>query len=172
MYHPSVIDREQHVLEKKLGLKLTRYEPGYSQDVQAHLQGLWSPDTGLSRQLTKDESAFVTNERLLCSIDFHYWARYAHILADASCGGGLQRFVPWESQSVLLDTLAQMELDQYEQSLRGEPQDGLLLAVPKARQEGVTMLARLLLMHVLTTTPHTLGICGSVDKDKVMKLWE
>lgn len=181
MYSLKVIEQEQSALEKRLGRTLKRYEPSYSHDVQAHLevkrQKLLVTNTNLTpgqivRAFTKEEQAFVANEQLLCSLDFEYWWRYAWILADGALGGGLSRFKPWNAQVILLKEMARVQWEQYEAAKRGEPQDGVLLAVPKARQEGVTMLARLILMHLLTTTPHVLGVCGSVTEEKVLKLWE
>lgn len=173
MYHPEVIAHEQATLEKRLGRKLKRYDPAYSWQVEEHLQALWDRDNArLLRPLKREESEFIANEQLLCSIDFDYWCRYAWILADGAMGGGLVRFRPWAAQEILLGVVRQMQREQWEQARKGEPQDGVLLAVPKARQEGVTMLARVLLMHLLTTTPHVLGVTGSVTPEKVMKLWE
>lgn len=181
MYSTLVIEREQEALERRLGVKLTRYEPSYSWDVEAFLKRKyesWAEDRPdltpqqAYRLLSKEERQFVDNERLLSSLDFAYWCRYAWILADAALGGGLQRFKPWEAQRILLDEMARIEQQQWEQAQRGEPQDGVLLAVPKARQEGVTMLSRVMLMHRLTTGLNVLGVSASVSPDKVLKLWE
>lgn len=172
MYHPEVIAREQHALEARTGVRLVRYAPDYSWDVQAHLEPAWSQERGLLRQLTPDEQAFIRNEQLLSSIDFRYWCRYAWIIADGSVGGGLARFEPWEPQQFLIDEIAKLQLEQVEARERGEPVDGVLLAVPKARQEGITMLARLFLMHRLTTNMYTLGFTASLDDERLLKLWE
>lgn len=177
MYHPDVIAREQAQLERRLGLKLIRQPPEVSWEVAEHLGKRWkeaqSAGQDLDKFLTPLERQFITNERLLCTLDFHYWCRYAWIMPDASVsdGSGLVRFVPWEAQSLLLDTIARMELAQYDASQRGDPQDGILIMVPKARQEGITMLARILLMHRLTTAPYTLAITATENEDKRLSLW-
>lgn len=173
MYHPNVIELEQHELEKRVGTKLTRYSPEYCWDVQAHLDSLWTADKGLVRPLTKEESSFITNERLLCSLDFTYWLRYAWVLPDAAVSEGtLVRFVPWPSQQILLDEIARLEWEQYQQNKRGEPQDGICIVGPKARQEGESELAGKLKMHRLTTTPFVRAITATENEDKRISLWE
>lgn len=173
MYHPEVIAREQHDLEKRVGLKLTRYSPDQSWASEEKLNSLWSAEKGLLRPLTKAEHEFITNERLLCSLDFHYWLRYAWVLPDASISeGSLVRFQPWPSQQILLDEIARLEWEQYQAYLKGEPQDGICIAGPKARQEGESELAGKLKMHRVTSSPYTKAITATENEDKRIGLWE
>lgn len=182
MYSTSVIEQEQANLEQKLGLRLIRYVPGYCWDVEAHLtdklQKLKEADPSIIPErafklCTKDEQAFIRNERLLISIDFHYWTRYGWLLPDASVSdGSLQRFSPWDSQQLILDEMAQIEAIQYEHARRGEPQDGVLIAIPKARQEGASLLAAMVKMHRLMTSPFSLGITATENEEKRLNLWE
>jgi hypothetical protein len=180
MYSPSVTAAEQSLLESRVG-SLVRYEPSYCLEVQEHLeaklQKLADANPGLTPDraftlLTKDEQAFIRNERLLTSVDFHYWSRYAKLLPDASVStGDLVTFEAWESQRIILDAVAQIEAEQYERSRRGEPSDGILIAVPKARQEGISLLAALLKMHRVMTSPYTLGVTATENEDKRTNLY-
>lgn len=172
MYHPEVIAREQKALERRTGVQLKRYTPEYCWAVEERLKVAWDAEKGLVRGLSTEESNFIRNERLLASIDFHYWTRYCWILPDASVSDGtLVRFEPWPSQQLLLDALASRENEQYQAHHRGEPQDGNLLAVPKARQEGATMLARTLITHRITTSPHTLAVSATENETKRLALY-
>lgn len=173
MYSPEVTAMEQKALEGRLGLSLTRYEPEYSWAVEERLKGLWDAAKGLLRPLQKEEQEFIRNERLMSALDFIYWARYAWILPDASLGsGGLMRFEPWPSQQLILDECVRAEAIAYEQMLKGEPQDGILIAVPKARQEGISIVAALLKMHRLTTSAFTLAVTASENLDKRTALYQ
>lgn len=173
MYSPDVTEQEQNALEARLGARLTRYEPEYSWAVEERLKGLWSPDKGLLRPLQKEEQEFIRNERLLCAVDWHYWSRYAWILPDAAVGSGdLMRFVAWPSQQMVLDEVARLEQLSYAQYLKHQPQDGILIAVPKARQEGISVVVALLKMHRVTTSPFTLGITASENLDKRTALYQ
>lgn len=183
MYSPRVIEAEQSRLESRLQLHLTRYDPSYSLEVADHLLDklqrlakedptlLATPDLVIPR-LTAEERQFIRNERLLCSLDFHYWSRYAKFIPDASTSDGtLVNFSPWESQDILLREMERREWEQYEASQRGDPCDGVLLCVPKARQEGVSLLAALIKMHRVTLSPYTLGITATENEDKRTKLY-
>lgn len=173
MYNPSVTAREQEALERSTGVRLCRYEPDYSWAVEERLGGLWQPGKGLLRSLTKEEGEFIRNERLLCALDFHYWTRYAWLLPDAAVGSGdLVRFAPWPSQQLILDEVARLEAVSYEQFLAYEPQDGVLVAAPKARQEGISIIAALLKMHRLTMAPFTLAVTASENLDKRTALYQ
>jgi hypothetical protein len=173
VYSANVTAREQKALEGRLGLQLIRYEPDYSWAVETRLAGIWDAGKGLLRALQTDEQEFIRNERLLCALDFHYWTRYAWLLPDAAVGDGdLVRFDPWPSQQLILDEAARLEELSYEQYLTHAPQDGILIAVPKARQEGISIVAALLKMHRLTMAPFTLAVTASENLDKRTALYQ
>ena len=173
MYSADVTKLEQSSLESRTGIQLLRYDEDYSWAVEARLNTIYSPDRGLLRPLQREESEFIRNERLLCALDFHYWTRYAWLLPDASVGDGdLCRFSAWPSQSLIFDQCAKSEELAYEQYLRREPQDGVLIANPKVRQGGLSIAAALLKMHRATTAPFTLGITASENLDKRTALYQ
>lgn len=173
MYSPAVTKLEQSELERHTGITLSRYDEDYSWAVESRLAALWHPTKGLLRSLTAAENEFIRNERLLCAIDFHYWCRYARLLPDAAVGdGGLITFTPWPSQKLIFDECARLEELCYEQYLKGLPQDGILIAVPKARQEGISIGGATLKMHRVTTSPFTLALTASENLDKRTALYQ
>lgn len=182
LYNTSVIEREQSTLEQRLGFSLSRYDRSYSLDVESHLIDKLASLRQSNAQLTPaqafssctaEERAFITNERLLCSIDFHYFSRYGQLLPDASVSqGSLMRFEPWESQTLILEEMSRIELLQYDRAARNEPQDGVLIIVPKARQEGISLLAAMIKMHRVCTNPYTLGITATENEEKRLNLYE
>lgn len=181
MYSQTVVEQEQSSMERKLGFKLTRYDEGYSWDVQVDLEQKRTDalavrpdltDGQVLKSLSRDRQEFVRNERLLSSLDFHYWRRYAWLLPDAAVSDGdLVRFEPWDSQVLILDEMARVEALQYDRARRGEPQDGVLIAVPKARQEGISLLAAMVKMHRICFSPYVLGITGTENEDKRINLY-
>jgi hypothetical protein len=173
VYSEAVTRQEQSALEQRTGVSLVRYDPDYSWAVESRLAAIWQADKGLLRPLTAAESDFIRNERLLCAIDFHYWTRYARLLPDAALGvGDLITFSPWASQSLIFSECARLEELAYEQYLSHRPQDGILIAVPKARQEGISIAAAMLKMHRLTTSPYSLAVTASENLDKRTALYQ
>ena len=182
MYSPSVIESEQSSLESRLGFHLTRYDPSYSLSVVEDLDSKRNlilrsrpdfTDAHVLASLSPDRQEFVRNERLLCSVDFQYWTRYAKLLPDASVSDGdLVSFEPWDSQRIILDEIARVEQYQFIRFKEGAPCDGILIAVPKARQEGISLLAAMLKMHRVMTSPFTLGITATENEEKRINLWK
>lgn len=181
MYSDYVISREQESLERRVGIKLIRYDPDYSHAVEADLAAQRkkildaTPDLPTDKvivALSTDRREFIRNERLLSFVDFNYWCRYARLLPDAAVGSGdLVTFEAWDSQQIILDAMKQIEESQYRKVERGEPCDGVLIAVPKARQEGISLLAAMVKMHRVMTCPYTLGVTATENADKRTKLW-
>lgn len=175
MYSTKVIESSVGRIEAAHSLKLTRYTVDEAAQMTDHLAKLIDPSTGELRrksgQLTRDENSFIKNERLLTMVDFLYWAsRYGWFIPDQ---GGLSRFTPWESQRIILDVIARFEEEMMDAYLRGEPVDGILIAIHKARQLGATQLWRLLIMHRVTTGKYQRAITASVDaEDKIQKIYE
>lgn len=125
----------------------------------------------LEPTLTKEERAFIRNERVLSMLSFEYWAEgYGTIQKD---GGGICKFRDiWGSQRILLDHIAKREEELYDAAARKEPIDGLFFALHKARQLGATAVGRLLLMHRLTLQNNRRAMSASVDDDKIQELYD
>jgi hypothetical protein len=160
-------------LEREFGFKLIRYDVPNVLDIADHLQSLRKADGQLKRPLSKEESAFIRNERLLCPIDFLYWAeRYATIQRDGVEGGGIGKLKLWETQQILHDKIARAEELGVDALKIGATADGILIVDHKDRQVGHTMYSRVACMHRLTLHPHTRGMAASVDDDKVQELYD
>lgn len=173
MYSEAVTKAEQTALEQRTGMSLVRYDPDYSWAVEERLASAFATDRGLLRPLSSAESDFIRNERLLSTLDFNYWRRYAKLLPDAAVGDGtLVRFEPWSSQQLILDECSRLEEISYSAYLSKLPQDGILIAVPKARQEGISIIAAMLKMHRLTTSPYSLAVTASENLDKRTALYQ
>lgn len=133
---------------------------------------MWDPDKGQTRRALKEEEVkFIRNERVMSMLSFRYWAaRYAVLHND---GGGICKLVhPWETQEILLRYIAKVEENLQEAAARGEPLDGILIALCKARQLGATAIGRLLLMHRLTLQANRRAMSASVDEDKIQELYD
>lgn len=112
------------------GFRLTYHTIPQVESANAHLR-----EVAKKRNwLTPEELRWIKNERLLCSIDFLYWAtRYAYIVGWED---QLIRFNPNLPQRMILELMADMD----------EKGFTVLLQVLKARQEGVTTLSELILL--------------------------
>lgn len=171
MYSAKTVERDTAKLHDALHLDLIRYDIPVVQQRKVDLAKLVNEDGEFLRALTVDEKAFIRNEQLLCAIDFHYWLqRYAHLLLDQ---GGLGSFSePWESQLILLRVIADLEDKMVEAAQRGEPVDGILIYLHKARQLGATAIGRAISVHAMIARKHTRAMAASVDEDKVLELYD
>jgi hypothetical protein len=184
MYSAKIVAKRQAELESTLGSPLHRYTVPEVEAWVAHLdkrreklaaRSNKTVDEITRRMFSPEEQAFMRNESLLCAIDFEYWReRYCWIIADPDLGqgGGLQRMRPTEGQVHLGKMIARMEEEQTEAAANGATVDGILIGCHKTRQHGITMDMRARLIHRVTTQPHIRAIGGSIDDEKVMKLYE
>lgn len=161
MYSAAVIARAQATLEaayrQALPDGLIRYPVDLCAAMTDRLAAIPHPKTRRpTRRLTPEEDRFIANERLLTKIDFRYWGeRYCFINAGAQ---GLQRLYPlWESQTIVLSTLADL---QDRRIATGHP-DGLLVNILKARQEGISTLGAALVTHRVVTHSHVRTLLAS-----------
>ena len=125
------------------------------------LKAIWDPKRKqTTRGLTPDEQAFVDHERLVCAVDYRYWAeRYATILRDGNRLAPLTPF--WASQEFTLQRLAARELAESQKRIP----DGVLVNVLKARQLGETTLSISILTWRMTSAPNRMQlIAGDVPE--------
>lgn len=174
MYATTVIEQAVARYEQAAGHKLIRIAPARCEEWIAHLDARLLKHNGdqaeLNKNLTKEEKLFIRNERVMSMLDFSYWSeRYATIQKD---GGGVCKFIPWESQKIILRLMAKVEQEMYERVSRREPVDGLLIVGHKARQLGETCLGRTVTVHRMTTQQHRRAMAASVDEDKIQELYD
>lgn len=171
MYSPKVIERNVEKLEAAApGLELVRYDDGERLDRMASLAKVRKDDGSLARQLKPEEKEYLRNERLLSAIDFRYWGLYCSLINDKGGLTTLSEDNIWESQAIMLRFISKAEEEMYDAFVRGEPVDGILLVIHKARQLGATAFWRALLMHRLTTTKNIRAMTASIDDEKIEAL--
>lgn len=165
MYSTSVVAAAITRLADKTGVVLTRYDRPKREDWYAHLDSLWDADSSqTTRSLAKEEQLFIRNERLLGMLDFEYWTFCNKIIHDK---GGISRLKLWGAQEIALAKIARIEEAMMDAFSRGEPVDGILLVMHKARQLGATVLGRALIFHRITTGNHIRAITASIDDEKI-----
>jgi hypothetical protein len=160
VYHPDLIAEDEADTAALFRHIFPHGLPWYTVDDSAALTAAVMQavdETGEERRpLTEEEQQFVGATKLRVIYDFPYFAeRFCWIDME---GHGLRRLCPlWESQKMVLDQLARIELQHVES---GSP-DGLLLNILKARQLGVSTLAEALVAHRLVTRAHIRGLSGA-----------
>ncbi len=170
MFSPRIIERKQSKLEEKLGISLHRYEIGEVEDRVEHLKTLVNEDNKLVRQLRPAELEFINNENLLSAIDFRYWAeRYGTLKLS---GGGMGCLKPWGSQEIVLNRCAKIEEREWEKKDRNEPFSGIRMLWHKARQLGLTAVARLIIQHGLYFNQHVGALSASIGQGEIGELYD
>ena len=84
MYSAKIIQKNIEKIEERTQTKLKRYPYAACEE--------WEKRIGPNpRQLSKDETAFVVNEQIMCALDFRYWTeRYHTIDIDGDPKNGKQ----------------------------------------------------------------------------------
>lgn len=161
MYHPQLVAANQQILERSyletFPTGLQRLPVSHCHAMKTHLAQIWDPEKRCAtRPLSADEQQFVLNEQCLVKIDYRYAAeRYIYINWE---GQQLRPMYPlWESQELILQELARVELDRFE---TGHP-DGLLANILKGRQLGASTLVQSLLAHRVLTHGHVRTLVAS-----------
>ena len=161
MYHPDVIAaRRAHLetaLKEALPQGLEEIPVATCHTWARQLTTLWDPDKREPiRAFSREEEAFVANERLMIKIAYPYWAqRYCMIQSE---GQRLQPMYPlWESQRLILGELARLEHERWQ---TGHP-DGLLFNLLKGRQLGASTLCQSILAHRTTTHGYVKALIAS-----------
>lgn len=161
MFHPTVIAARERDLHDQFraalpGGRLVRRPHEDCWGMRDQLVDAVNAKGQAMRPLTPEESAFITCERLLATIDFQYWAeRYAIIAKESQDAESL--FPLWASQTLLLNRIAALERDRYDHA---HP-DGILVNVLKARQLGVSTLTEVICAHRVTTQTSVRGLVAA-----------
>lgn len=164
MYSPLIIDRNLTKLRKRSSFPIKRLPPDLSLTHTKLLQLLWNEkDQKLTRELSESESDFIKSEMALCRYDFEYFAtRYGQIQLDAGAGGGMAPPALWASQRRALHLLATREEQMWEQYEREGFCEGILAAIHKARQQGMTALWVLLIIHRMIFYTNTRSLAATI----------
>jgi len=110
--------------------------------------------------LTPEENKWIENETLLCRIDFRYFlTRYCWIKNEED---KLVRMVPWRSQEIFLDIIAEME----EQGV------SIMLIILKARQLGLSRVITLIVLQRVVYFDSRNAFMASSTEDKTRLLFD
>lgn len=158
MYHPEIVKRKIAAFIA-LGNPPPVYYPRFDID---RMTGILSSAQTLdekgnvesTRPLSPQEIQFIRNERLLCKIDFRHWvSHYAWIKNEEDQA---VRFIPWKSQEIFLDIMAENELEGI----------SIELQVLKARQLGLSRITSLAILHRMLFFLNINAIIASSTPDK------
>lgn len=174
MYSKKVTEFQITTLEKKANIKLKCYSPSETDDFCYSINKIKEradkekKDANYGAEL----NGFMRNEVLLSKYDFHYWLKYCKIALDGCMGGGVGPFKLWKAQTIVMDLIEKIEEESFDLLRHNEPSDGIRIADHKSRQLGGTALCRALGMHRLTLHANQRAIGASIDKDKILELYD
>lgn len=184
MYHPEIVDKNVWAVEKQLGTTLIPYPDDSVDERTDYLKGLVKSYTKegsvkeWNKEPTQQEWDYINNERVLCKYNFDYWAKRYAVIELAAIEGrpnadvgrlGLVGFM--RPQEILLEKMAAVEKELYEQVEQGHMVDGLRYFINKGRQLHFTALSRMLSNHRTFFWPDTNAIASSVNEDMVGELY-
>lgn len=164
MFSPSVVQRRIDSLRRK-GYSLTYHTLDEVERMNSLLATVRFYDTDKAklvqtRDLSSAEVAWITNERLLCKLDFRYWlSRYVWIRSDED---RVVRMSLWQSQEIFLDIVSEMEE-------KGFP---IMMIILKARQLGLSRIISLILLHTVLFNPNINAIMASSTEAKTRLLFQ
>lgn len=169
MYSELIIERNLAKVRRTAPFPIKRLLPEVSIQRAKNLELIWDKKEGRpTRELTDSESEFVRSESALCRYDFRYFCeRYATIQLDANVGGGMAPPKLWATQERALTLLAAREIEMWKQYDEDKFCDGILAALHKARQQGMTAFCCQLKMHrmVFYTNTRALGATLAMPND-------
>lgn len=171
MFHPDLVAARLEQLARSRPDDLPpggihRYTVADCQYMQKRLATTRDDRGRQLRALTRDEFAFVQNERLLGKLDYGYWAeRYCMINIE---GAGVAPMFPlWASQQLILERIAAIEL---KHAQLAEP-EGVLANILKARQLGASTFSESVVAHRTTQYSHITGMIASDDPESSAKMY-
>jgi hypothetical protein len=113
-------------------------------------------DGSPSRPLTREEEAFVLNERVMTKASFEYWS--SHYAWCSVEGAGIKRMHPlFDSQRLLIDEMGRAE----ELVDTNQLAEGILLNILKARRLGASTISQAAAWHRLTTQTYLQAVVAS-----------
>lgn len=173
MYHPKISAKRLNNLADGLRKSLDPafdfkdWSPEFRQNALAKLENAWDSTTQtLKRQLQPNELVFVQAEIARSKADFNYWLRnYCYIKnKDAK----LVLVKPTSVQDLFLNRIADEEL----RSVTGKTGDGILLAVLKARQLGISTISECIIAHRVIFYGNIAALIASDVDDHTINLYE
>lgn len=172
MYHPKLVAER---LSK--AISSIRAATGEPFDIREHKKGefqqrifdltkAYDAEKGTARPLTEDENRFILQELVRSKCDAIYFV--THYCMAKTKDQTLEPISLWESQQVLLDRIADRELE----AVEGRSGDGILLQVLKARQLGASTLSEALLSHRAFLYGNTAALIASDIPERSAHLFD
>jgi hypothetical protein len=173
MYHPLIIQKRLNSLADALrrnvdpNFRYIEYPPDYRQAMINRLEGLWNPtDLALKRALTQEEEQFIRHELTFCKADFRYWlTNYCYIKSKHA---ELVLVKPTYVQQLFLQRTGEAELD----AIGAKSGDGILFAVLKARQLGISTISECIITHRIVFYGSITGLIASDVEEHTINLYE
>jgi hypothetical protein len=172
MYSPHLIAIRRRAVESVLAPVLPLGLREYTTDEvlefrEERFKGLFDKKGNRTRELTQDETQFVINEQALTKIDYRYFGeRYWTVNLAGQTLGPL--FPLWESQTLILDQLADIEWEHYQ----NDYPDGVIADILKARQLGASTQIISMIGHRLVTHGNVAGLLASDVPDNSNFLYD
>lgn len=160
MYAAAVTARAVAATNKSQGWDLVYHTPEQIAHAIKYLDDLYDPEAQrLTRPLKANEQRFISNERILCALDFrYYWApRYATIIDWQKKP---MHFTPNVAQNIILDLWGESESQGW----------AIWMQQLKARQLGVSTLSELAVQHRYQFIPYTNAVIASADPAKTLNM--
>lgn len=115
---------------------------------------------GWQDTLTKEETDFIAEQRVLCALDFWYWVERAVWIKDTD--NRTVRMQLWQSQRIFLHLVAEME----------DEEIAIFLIILKARQLGISRIITLILLHRVVFDANINAYLASSTDKKTLKLFK
>jgi len=159
MYHKEVTQSHINTASKQLGFTLTPHSISKVQEWTEHLDSLLLENGEIDpsqrpNSLLPEEIRWITNERKLCKLDFHYVStRYFKVIDEAKNPVLFTFRIP---QQIMLEIWSEHELNRWP----------IELIQLKARQLGASTLTELAIAHRVFFHPYTYAVVASSDPAK------
>jgi len=166
MYSAKVVALRKEKFEAALGIKLIEYSVKYCEEMTERLKSCRDANDEEIRKPTPEEKKFIQNELYMTKLSFLYWAERYAIISDK--GIGLKSMFPLRTgQELLIAEMGRLEED----TVFNGREDGVLIALLKARQFGGSTLAQAALVHRTTTQNDINGLTASDVPSSTGKLF-
>ncbi len=173
MFHPAIVQKRLTKLADAVRVNtdplftFRDYSREEIDEWNEKLDAVYNPvDGSLLRTLTVDEESYIRHQILRCKADFRYWLEnFCWIKGKEAT---LIRVSPTHVQELFLKKAADAEM----RSLSGKTNDGLLFAVLKARQLGVSTIADCIVAYRINFYGNIAALVASDVEEHTQNLYE
>lgn len=173
MYSPKIV---QHRLSKLADGIRAKIDPAFEffdytipqvEEWVDRLDTHWDPvEAAITKPLGVEEEAFIRHELNRCKVDFRYWATRYAMLKNKDMS--LIRFKPTAVQELVLKKIEECEFD----AVTGKSGDGIIIAVMKARQLGVSTISEIIIAHRTFFYGNSTALIAADVEERSQNLYE